>query len=469
VSRWHPRRAAVFAVLGMTVIGGGCAYYNGVYNARQAMRHGDALRVVGRDDSASVLYARAAEAAESVLRKRNADAWRAEALLLAGRGHALSGACTAGRTRLDEYLSASGAPIDRARAQFALAVCESTLQQFAPAEKRLASLDTSAAVSRDTELQRDVRRLRVRVALSAGDVALAERLLESLGSADAPWERIWAAVASTDWARAESLLMSRAEQGDVRVALDNALEAAARAGEAAMIDRVVRAYDASSAPRGERARLALFAGDAYLQRGDSVTARSMYTRMVERLSTDTVYVRDAEARIAQLNFAAIDSSVQIRALLNTSRPIARGNAGFDRLESSAALYLLLLETNDPSGAALYLAGEVARDSLARGRLAYEAWRTLAQRWPESPLAARSLYAAALLTPDSATSLHAELLARYGTTSMASMLRGQGVDDVADLRAADALLEGRWVIATRALADTLRVWRAAWPAGRTTPP
>jgi len=263
--------------------------------------------------------------------------------------------------------------------------------------------------------------------------------------------------------------MSRAEQGDVRVALDNALEAAARAGEAAMIDRVVRAYDASSAPRGERARLALFAGDAYLQRGDSVTARSMYTRMVERLSTDTVYVRDAEARIAQLNFAAIDSSVQIRALLNTSRPIARGNAGFDRLESSAALYLLLLETNDPSGAALYLAGEVARDSLARGRLAYEAWRTLAQRWPESPLAARSLYAAALLTPDSATSLHAELLARYGTTSMASMLRGQGVDDVADLRAADALLEGRWVIATRALADTLRVWRAAWPAGRTTPP
>ncbi len=453
----------------MMVVGGGCAYYNGVYNARQAMRRGDALRVVGRDDSAGVLYARAAEAAESVLRKRNADAWRAEALLLAGRGHALSGDCTAGRARLDEYLRASGAPIDRARAQFALALCESTLQQFVPAEKRLASLDTSGAVSRDTELQRDVRRLRVRVALSAGDVALAERLLASLGRADAPWERIWAAVASSDWARAESLLLSRAEQGDVRIALDNALEAAGRAGEAAMVDRVVRAYDVSSAPRSERARLALFAGDAYLQRGDSVTARAMYSRLVERLSSDTVYVRDAQARIAKLDFAVIDSSAQIRALLTTSRPVARGNPEFDRLESSAALYLLLLETNDPSGASMYLAGEVARDSLRRDVLAYDAWRTLSRRWPDAPLAARALYAASVIAPDSAPSLQAELLARYGTSSMATLVRGQGADDAADLRAADALLEGRWVIATRALVDTLRVWRAAWPLGATTPP
>lgn len=454
----------------MIVIGSSCAYYNGMYNARQAMRRAESLHLVGREDSAMVQYARAAEAAESVLRKRNAVDWRGEALLLAGRGHAFGGDCTMAGERLTEFLDAhAGASIDRARAGFALAVCDAQMQDVARAALRLAALDTSVAVLENAALLRDVRRQRVRLALSTGNAELAEVLLASLGERDAPWERISAAVARADWPRTEPLLMARAAQGDVHPSLDHALDAAARAGEAALVDRVVHAYDASSAPRSERARLALFAGDAYMQRGDSGIARAMYTRLVERLSSDTVHVRDAQARIAQMDFAAIDSAAPMRALLETSRPIARGNAGFDRLEGAVALYLLLLEANDPSGAAMFLAGEVARDSLRRDRLAYDAWRTLAQRWPDAPLAARALYSASLIVPDSAPSLHAELLARYGTSSMASLLRGQGVNDAADLRATDALLEGRLVIATRALADTLRVWRAAGPTGVTAPP
>lgn len=469
MTRVHPRRVAALVALGMMLSGTGCAYYNGVYNARQAIRRADALHLAGRDDSATTLYARAAEAAESVLRKRNADAWRAEALLLAGRGHALSGECAIGEERLQAYLSASeGLPIDKARARLALAQCDAQSRQFVSAEQRLAALDTSRDAMRDSVLMRDLRRLRVRVALSVGNVALAERVLESLGSEDAPWERIWAAVASTDWARAEALLLARAEAGDVRLALDDALAAAAQAGEAAMVDRVVQAYDNSPAPRSDRARLSLFAGDAYLQRGDSAQARARYARLVERLSSDTVPVRAAQGRIAQMDFAAIDSMAQIRPVLAASRPSARGDAAFDRLEASAALFLVLFESNDPSGAALYLAGEVARDSLRRTRLAHVAWRTLAQRWPDAPLAPRALYAAALLTPDSAPVLHAQLLARHPTSAMTLLLQGHGVVDAAQVRASDALLEGRWVIATRELADTLRVWRSVRNDARITP-
>ena len=88
---------------------------------------------------------------------------------------------------------------------------------------------------------------------------------------------------------------------------------------------------------------------------------------------------------------------------------------------------------------MFLAGEVARDSLGARRVATRVWRALAERWPDAPLAPRALYAIVLLEPDSAVAVRAEILARYPTSAMAALLREENVVDAATMRAGDALL------------------------------
>ncbi len=471
------RRALLGAVLVMSA--GGCAYYNGIYNARTATRRADALVHRGLDDSAAVLYARAADAAETVLARRDAASWRREALLLAGRGAALSGACDRAAPRLEDFLADTTLPDtvtaktaiageERVRAALALAVCEAREERFGAAAARLAALDANdPPVS--PALHREVRRWRARVALARGETALADSLHAALDPADAPWDRIEAAAASGAWPRADSLLALRAAAGDARPALDGVLRRAAAAGEIAFVSRVADVYAASGAPRAVRARVQVLAGEAARTAGDSARARRHFAHVVERAGarTDTVSLREAWAGLLYLDLMTADSAPALRPLLSAARPLARGAAGFDRLETAAALFLILHDTDDPSGAAHYLAGEVARDSLHLPRLAVRTWRTLVERWPDAPLAPRALYAASLVSADSAARWREELLTRYSGSAMTALVRGEGMAGAADQRAADALLQGRWVIATRALEDTLRGWReqaggGEWP-------
>ena len=83
----------------------GCAYYNGLYNAKAETRAGDRLSRQGREAEATSRYATAAATAETVLVRYPKSRWRPQALALAGRTLALAGDCALARPRLREALA----------------------------------------------------------------------------------------------------------------------------------------------------------------------------------------------------------------------------------------------------------------------------------------------------------------------------------------------------------------------------
>jgi hypothetical protein len=80
------------AVLGLLLVAG-CAYLNGVYNARQAEKRGDRHARAGRVAQAIAAYESTATQAETLLVRHVGTDWVREARYLAGRGWALSGHC----------------------------------------------------------------------------------------------------------------------------------------------------------------------------------------------------------------------------------------------------------------------------------------------------------------------------------------------------------------------------------------
>lgn len=459
-----PRRLVSRAALTVvcTVIAlaaSGCAY-NGLYNARTASRRADLLLQRGMDDSAAVYLQRASDAAEAVLERADDSTEQGEALLLSGRALALSGAdCVRARNRLNAFLSLGGTTADdRARAALAIAQCDARSEQWDLVEARLAPIDAAASGLTDERLRSDVRRWRARAALASGASARADSLLSTMDVDDAPWERIAVAIERQAWEYAEGQMVGRALRGDARPELDAALRRAAAARQFVMVARVVNAFDSSSAPRAVRVRLRMLAGELEEASGDTARARMHYQQVIARTALDTLARRAASARLAQLDAAQIDSVPALRAHLLRSAPLARGTGAYDRFEASATLFLLLHDTVDPSGAALFLAGEVARDSLRLPSLAIEAWRTLERRYPDAPLLPRALYAASRLMPDSASAMQRTLITRFPDSALSAWLRGESVVGAPDKRATDALLEGRWTIAARALPDSLRALR-----------
>ncbi len=448
---------------------GGCVYYNGVYNARDATRRADALLRRGFADSARLFWQRGSESAEAVLRVTPQSRWHAEMLLHAGRSAAMLSDCPRARERLNGFLALPQRDFpDRVRASLALSACDLRAGDYARVEARLAPLAVNAAGAatgqdRDPVLQADLVRTRAQAALASGAYSRADSLLLALPDDDAPWERLAIAASSSNWPEVERWLLDRAAVGDARPEVDPILRQAVAAGEAARVMRVVEAFDAAATPRRDRTRLQLLAGELLEQTRDTAAARWYYTRVAERAALDSLSRAEAGARLALLDLAAVHSIASLRLWLTRAFSDTDGasrSARLDRAQSVSTLLLMLFDADDASGAAMFLAGEVARDSLQQESVALEAWRTLSTRWPDAPLAPRALVMAARVYPDSAMVWHQEVLTRYATSSMAGMLRGETISGAADYRAADALLAGRWALAGNVLADTLRARRSA---------
>ena len=107
------------------MLGSGCVYYNGIYNAKEAARNGDALLRREAESEANTQFQLSAARAESVLVRHPTSPWRTRALYLAGRGAAYSGQCERAIAALSEFLALAGSTADdRDRARVALASCE---------------------------------------------------------------------------------------------------------------------------------------------------------------------------------------------------------------------------------------------------------------------------------------------------------------------------------------------------------
>ncbi|HEU4563915.1 MAG TPA: hypothetical protein VFS05_04660 [Gemmatimonadaceae bacterium] len=448
------RLAAPLALLLLS----GCVYFNGIYNARHEQKLGESLRRRGMEPAAVEHFRLAAEKAETVLVRHPRSDWRGEALLLAGRGWALADDCGRAEPRLTEYLrltrdAAGEAARKRERALLALGMCRVRGGLFADARALLDPLRES----RQREVAAESRIWAARAAMAMGDADGAVAALRGTSAAVAEWELARAYLARGRFAEAESLLALRARRGDYRPEVLDALALLWREGRADGALRLVELYDRDRVAGMDRARLHAAAADLLLSAGRTAQARE-HLALAHRAARDSLVGRDAAARLVQLDVAAPASMADVANLIARARADAAGSELYRRLDDNVIFVQLLAARPDPSGASLFLAGEVARDSLGARGLAHTLFRRVAAEYLSTPIAPKALLAAAAIVPDSAEAYLARLRERYPTSAERHALDGTDGADGPVTAAADSLLAHAWSIGSKAFADTLTALR-----------
>jgi hypothetical protein len=114
-------------------------------------------------------------------------------------------------------------------------------------------------------------------------------------------------------------------------------------------------------------------------------------------------------------------------LEDASDESGRYDAGRVQLGTTAqrvALYADSTSAGVPQGdLRLFLAGELARDSLGAARFAAAQFRRVAKEWPQSPFAPKAMLALIPLDPQAADSLRNALLTYYPENPYVAMAQG----------------------------------------------
>lgn len=445
------------AVTAVWLLASGCVYYNGVYNAEKAAKRGDNKLRRNEDDAAREDFRISATHAETVLARAPKSSWYPRALYLAGRGLALAGECTQAVPRLDSLLAIRALPPeDRARATIALASCETRQPDQTVARARIDSLLVTLP---EGETRRQARLWGARAALAQGDLAAVDRYLGSLDAGLLPWEVVNAALGSRDYARAESVVVSRGALGDFRSEVVRTVTDLASAAMFPQAERVVKAYDNPRVRESNRARLHYTIGEQFVRAGRDTLARRSLQLADGLVGKDSLLRREVRARLLLLDLRRADSMAVADSML------ARVDSSvwvtpFGRTIGEHLLLVRLLSgRDDPSGASAYLAGEVVRDSLRTPLLAQSVFTSFARTRSTSVFAPWAWYAASVLRPDSAERWQQRIRTEFPASSVAARLRGDDPSTAEDYQSASGLLKLRWGEALRVWADSVRKLRA----------
>lgn len=452
-------RRAVRAAGALLLVGASsCAYFNGIYNARDEEKKADRLARRGEEAAAQSAYLASAQKAETVLVRHGKSRWRPDALYLAGRGAALGGECPRGEGRLREYLATGRAEgRERQLAEIALGACELMAGRIREARERLSPLVAAK--------EKNVRALAslwaARVAIRLGDTDGAARLLQSVDPGLAQWEL---AVASLDvgaYARAESLLVQRAVRGDWREGALVAFDQLWAAGHDSTVLRLARQWARAGTPVAAKVRMHLRLADLLLASGrDSLAGEQL--REAQRLSTDATVDRESEARLLVVRVAEADSLAQIDELLRQTERVSGGTPTHLRLSANVLLVHMLSEyRTDSWGAGWFLAGEVARDSLRNKRLAHHFFRLAADSAPE-PIGPTALLAAALLRPDSADRYRDRVRRDHPESPAGYVLAGRDAAVLPAWTFIDEQLRSRWNFVGKSHRDSIAKLRPVTP-------
>ena len=434
----------------------GCAYLNGVYNARQAEKRGDSMLRRGRDAEAAVYFATVAEKAETVLVRHGDSKWADDARYLAGRGWARSGRCDRAIPHLEQALASDPLTGERReQATLALGICRIESAAYAEAE----SLLTMVAKSDDRWIASQGAVWAARSALRRGDTDQALEYLAASGASVAEWELAAAFLANNELVRAESLLTLRADAGDYRPEVLTALPRLWAAGQHDGVLDIIDRYGESRIQPGHRARLHLVLGDLLQQAGRDSAAAAHFS-ITRRLSRDSLPGRQAAVRLTALGIRKLETLLDVENAIASTSDASAEVPLQARLQQNLLFLNIFLNRTDYTGASLFLGGEIARDSLGALALAHQLFMKVPESYGNSPIAPKALLAAAALQPDSAESYRARLREQYPSSIYALVLEGKDSPVVGRINRGDQLLQQAWTFGNKALGDSLNAIRRA---------
>ena len=415
------RRSLIILLL----LTGGCAYYNGMYNTRRLAKDARKAEREGRTLEANTLWGQVAVKAESVVVHHPRSKWSDEARLLHGTALVKLNDCDHALRPLETVMTNARDPRLGDEAAMLLGTCRA---EFGDADGAMMAYARLLA-SRDPERRSVALYEHGRALRQLGRYEDAARELAASRQPRARPE--WAAAAAALGQLPEALAIadSLVAIGDTLApwqALVAALGARDPETTAALIDRIVAA---STFPPALKANLLLddaerwlardtARGDTRLEQADSAARDTPVLAAVRLERARTIIAR--AATMADLNAAAArieDFGDEIT---------VHGPSG---AQLAAAARLVMATADSVSSGAprgdlrVFLAGELARDSLGAPRFAANQFRRVALDWPDSPFTPKALLALIDLEPQGADSVRDALLARYHANPYVVLSRG----------------------------------------------
>jgi len=418
-------RRLVFAAL-IALVTGGCAYYNGMYNAKRLAGQAQKAERQGRNFEASNLWGQVSVKAETLLVRHPHSRWAEEARLLQGTAYSKLRDCERALPPLEAVMVAGRNPEFAERAAMLVGGCRLRIGDPIGASSAYARLLNSRdAERRDVALWAHGRSLRLAgeyeaaaaelaasrdprapgelaAALAAAGrvpeaVTIADSLLEPPDST-APWEEILAAIGGVDRSAASALTS--------RVAASRGLPRSIRT--LLLIDDAERIAGVDSAAAERR----LLEADS-IGAGPAVTAEVVLARARLQLRGETRIPqlrRHAQALTDYSEFGAALAPTMLR----LAAAITRSTDLADSVVPGAPL----------GDMKLFLAAEMARDSAEAPGFARLLFLRIPAEWPDSPYGAKALMAVMSIDPVASDSL-AEVLVRRFASNPYVLVAGGG--------------------------------------------
>jgi hypothetical protein len=408
---------------------GGCVYYNGMYNTKRLAGSARVAEREGRTFEATNLWGQVVTRAESLVVRHPDSKYVDEALMLKGTALARLGQCPSAMAPLSRVVQVRGAEDAVEDAYLALGRCHLELGDPAAAELAIANvLDT-----RQPNRRREARLVHARALRLTGRPAEALAALDSLPGPSAAEERLLALAEAGrrgETARLADSLLTQPDSGRVWDSLVVAVGRADPAAASHIVDRLIGRP--GSTPAG-RTRWLL---EDALRLEATDTARAS-ARLAEAAKAGagspagvSVQVQLARRQLARAR--SIEDLAPVEQQLDSIAGEAGQSGEAGQLQGSV---LQVREAADSSAARataadlrLFLAAEVARDSLAAPVLAASLFRRVADDWPESAYAPKALFALAMLDPASAESAQALLATRYALSPYVAYTQGTSLPE-----------------------------------------
>lgn len=407
------RAIALLALLAL----GGCAYYNGMYNAKQLAGRARKAEREGRTFDATSLWGQVGVRAESVLVQHPDSKYADEARLLQATSMARLRNCAGAVQLLETVALTSTNATFREEATVLLGGCRTQLGDPNGAMEAYSRLTTS----KDPERRRLAFFAHGQAQRMRGNYAAALEELSGTTYPGAAGERAAALAGLGRSDEAVALVDTLVRRRDTLVpwpAILDGIAAHDREVATRLTDRLV--VD-SALPLPLRARLLLEDGARW--RPVDLARSNARLAQLEKLSGGNVQA--AEARLAAFRLtvrevetitALADWTSQLEEIGESNGPIAPLAL---RLAAAARQLIAAADSVAPGSPTgdlrLFLAAELARDSLDAVRFAAGQFRRVVSEWPQSPFAPKALLALVVLAPDSADAYRGRLQQAYAAS------------------------------------------------------
>jgi tetratricopeptide (TPR) repeat protein len=409
----------------VSVLSGACVYYNGMYNANRLAGSARKAEREGRTFDANNLWGQVATKAESVVARHPTSKYAEPANVLRGIALARLGQC-----------EPALAPLSRASLMPASDLTEDALLATGQCQLALGNAPASQAAfgslldSKNRERRSTARLHHARSLRQQGRYSDALRLLEGVTDQRADGERILALAGVGRLSHALVIVDSLLGRRDTTMQWDSLVAAMARQNPPAasrLIDRIQRIPVRSQELRARQ----LLEDGRRLVRSDTARAQERFRQAIE-LSGSKESAGRANLELARMKLRSIERPEDLAPLVTALEQVS---INFEMAaEEARQLATLVGGVHEAATRVtwetlrgdlrLFLAAEVARDSLQSPALAGHIFRRILDDFPNSSYAGKVVLALQRLEPTCSDSARALLDGLYSDSPYLAMVRGQ---------------------------------------------